>query len=946
MFEYASASSCLDLRMTRLYTLGRFELCDRDGVPFHVQPKRLALLAYLAAAASSGPVRRDTVLGLFWPELGQAEARRALRQALHYLRRFAGADAIAARADDQLALTAAVECDVVQVQRCIAASDDEGALRQYGGDFLAGVFLAEVAPEFDEWLERTRARLRASAAAAAWRLSERSAAAGDAAAAAVAALRALELVPDDEGALRRALDVLVQIGDRGRALRVYESWSQRLAREFDATPAAETVALIERIRAESHHPRTAAGAAPAPLATEHADDAAVPDAAARTAPVAARAARIATRSPPAVSRVLPVAASLAVVLALSAILTVRARAPETVAGDDEESTVVVADLTSSLSDSALVRALGEIVRVDLAQSRGLRVLSPTQVRTVLQRMTLAPDALLTDSITRELAVREGVKAIVSGEVSQVAGRYLLSVRLVSAADGTLLAAARETADSTDLVAAAGRLTRVLRLQLGESLRSVRSTPPLSSVTTPSLPALRAYSDAMVESEERGDRIAAIALLDRAVELDSGFAAAYRMLGSLHSSQADPGRSQAALARAIEFRDRLPLRERYLTLGSYHRNVTREYDKSIAAYRALLELYPRNVPALNNLSLVHAEQRAHAQAERLLLRAISIDSTIAILYFGLGQALINQGRFTEAQNVLETVERRFPGNVAQMLTWTYLNAARQDWSEAERHIRRRLENARANGRAADEADALQTLGQIQLLTGRVRAAEPTLRESRAIAHSLGIPRRVLFTTVQLAWLELRYRDRPARALALVDSVLVAYPLDGVASGDRPYRELAELLAALGARDHLRRFQAIAVTDSAARLDVDGAPGRALSGFAAAAAGRQREAIRDLRLVDATERCPICVLPALGDIYERTGDSEAAVAAYRRYVDTPWMWRFEPDAPHLGWTMLRLIDLYRRAGRDAEAAAVQARLDGLWRNADPEVRALLTQPSRGA
>src|SRR5260370_18722313 len=54
------------------------------------QPKRVALLAYLAAATPRRLHRRDSLVALFWPELDQEHARPALRQALHGLRHALG----------------------------------------------------------------------------------------------------------------------------------------------------------------------------------------------------------------------------------------------------------------------------------------------------------------------------------------------------------------------------------------------------------------------------------------------------------------------------------------------------------------------------------------------------------------------------------------------------------------------------------------------------------------------------------------------------------------------------------------------------------------------------------------------------------------------------------------------------------------------------------------
>src|SRR5256884_5668442 len=69
----------------------------RDAGSLLSQPRRLALLAYLAAATPRGPHRRDTLLALLWPELDQEHARAALRQSLHVLREALGDDVVVTR---------------------------------------------------------------------------------------------------------------------------------------------------------------------------------------------------------------------------------------------------------------------------------------------------------------------------------------------------------------------------------------------------------------------------------------------------------------------------------------------------------------------------------------------------------------------------------------------------------------------------------------------------------------------------------------------------------------------------------------------------------------------------------------------------------------------------------------------------------------------------------
>src|SRR2546426_1437274 len=84
-----------------LGTLHLIDAAGREVKSLLTRPRRLALLAYLAAATPRGLHRRDSLLALFWPELDQEHARAALRQALHVVRDALGADVIVTRGDER-----------------------------------------------------------------------------------------------------------------------------------------------------------------------------------------------------------------------------------------------------------------------------------------------------------------------------------------------------------------------------------------------------------------------------------------------------------------------------------------------------------------------------------------------------------------------------------------------------------------------------------------------------------------------------------------------------------------------------------------------------------------------------------------------------------------------------------------------------------------------------
>ncbi|MBI4408708.1 MAG: response regulator [Gemmatimonadetes bacterium] len=263
--------------MIELRTLGGLDLRSADGAELRsilVQPRRVALLAYLALELPRGFHRRDKLLPLFWAELDAEHARGALRNALHYLRRSLGEGVLLRRGDDEVGLDAkALWCDAAAFEAALAQGRAAEALELYRGHLLQGFFVSD-APGFERWLEGARTRLRERAAQAAWTLADAEEASGNGLGAAQWARSAVAFLPFDESAIRRLIELLDRRGDRAGAIRAYEEWSRQLAEAFDLEPSPETRAVAEGIRARARPAPPApallglglAGSEPAPRA--------------------------------------------------------------------------------------------------------------------------------------------------------------------------------------------------------------------------------------------------------------------------------------------------------------------------------------------------------------------------------------------------------------------------------------------------------------------------------------------------------------------------------------------------------------------------------------------------------------------------------------------------------------------------------------------------------
>ncbi|HEU4721098.1 MAG TPA: serine/threonine-protein kinase, partial [Gemmatimonadaceae bacterium] len=81
---------------------------------------------------------------------------------------------------------------------------------------------------------------------------------------------------------------------------------------------------------------------------------------------------------------------------------------------EENEKILVADLQSQTSDTTLGPVVTDAFRTALGQSRSVNVVQATTVRDVLRRMQRPADSHVDFALAREIATREGIKAVIDG----------------------------------------------------------------------------------------------------------------------------------------------------------------------------------------------------------------------------------------------------------------------------------------------------------------------------------------------------------------------------------------------------------------------------------------------------------------------------------------------------------------------------------------------------
>jgi DNA-binding SARP family transcriptional activator/pimeloyl-ACP methyl ester carboxylesterase len=215
--------------------------CDDQLCQFALR-KGLALLIYLAEA--KGPVGRDVVSTMLWPESSEEVVRARLRRLLYRLRLTLGDVLTSDRSTVRWSSAIDLQVDSRLFEQACDRGEFEYACRLYPGDFLEG-FSPGDCPQFDEWAFFRREALRGRAIQALERVVHDKHAAGDYAAAAAYAGRLVEFDPLSEVYGRHLIRNLLLAGDRAAAERHLKALTQRLRDELDVAPEAETRALLE-----------------------------------------------------------------------------------------------------------------------------------------------------------------------------------------------------------------------------------------------------------------------------------------------------------------------------------------------------------------------------------------------------------------------------------------------------------------------------------------------------------------------------------------------------------------------------------------------------------------------------------------------------------------------------------------------------------------------------
>jgi serine/threonine protein kinase/tetratricopeptide (TPR) repeat protein len=319
----------------------------------------------------------------------------------------------------------------------------------------------------------------------------------------------------------------------------------------------------------------------------------------------------------------------------------------------EKDSILLADFVNTTGDAVFDGTLKQALAVQLEQSPYLNVLPQSRIQAALRLMGRPPDERVTSDVAREICVRDGVKAMLTGSISALGSHYVIDLNAVNAQTGDSLGRAQVESESKEQVLKSlDQAASSLRQKLGESIGSVQKfATPLEQATTSSLEALQAFTLGQAEHSKLDDD-KAVPHLKRAIELDPNFAMAYGTLGVVYGNLSQTNQQLANLSKAFELKDRASEREKLYISAHYYSEVTREVDKALAIYEQWKQTYPRDSVPWDNLALGYQSTGHPEKSLSNASEAMRLNPKDRFANANLADAYHSLGRYDEAKAVIE------------------------------------------------------------------------------------------------------------------------------------------------------------------------------------------------------------------------------------------------------------------------------------------------------
>jgi serine/threonine protein kinase/tetratricopeptide (TPR) repeat protein len=347
--------------------------------------------------------------------------------------------------------------------------------------------------------------------------------------------------------------------------------------------------------------------------------------------------------------------------------------------------IIVADFVNQTGDPVFESTLNQALAVQLGQSPVLDIIGQRHLHQSLKYLGKKPDTVITPEIAREIGEREGIKAILTGTISNLGGDYIITLAAQNTATGEEIASVQTQAPAKDKVLdALNQGASQMRAKLGESLASIQKlNTPFGQATTPSLEAFRAYALGDAAHARGNDIPEAEGHYKRALDLDPKLAMAWARLGVIYLNSGQTGKAMEYFSKAHELSNDVSERERFYIDGHYYAEVLGDLNKATEILQVAIQEYPLQIDNYINIGVLYGQQGELDKERDVLLKSLAIQPDDAVALGDLMVSYARAGQPEEAEKYMAQAKKLGLNGTDILVYEMILDAVTGDYAAAQK-----------------------------------------------------------------------------------------------------------------------------------------------------------------------------------------------------------------------------------------------------------------------
>lgn len=410
-----------------------------------------------------------------------------------------------------------------------------------------------------------------------------------------------------------------------------------------------------------------------------------------------------------------------------------------IVGPPEPVPIAVISFENQTGDPAydyLRDAIPNLLTTSLEQSRYLRVTTWERMRDLLRQMGKQDVKVIDRDLGFELCRRDSVRALVIGSYVKAGETFATDVKIIDVDSKKLLKSASSRGEG---------VASILKNQIDELSNQISSgfgipevsvaadQRPVMEVTTSSIDAYNYFLRGREEHYKLYYQDAR-RFLEKAVQLDTTFAMAYISLAVTYGALGESRLSREAYQKAFAHADKTSRRERlhieaayasvverntekriqilrqlvdeypkeklvHHSLGTYYWSTSKEYDKAITEFKAVLSLDPKTGVTLSNLGYTYLSLGDYDKAMECFTRYAAVSPGDANPIDDMGEAYYYMGKPDQA---IEKFKEAYAIEPKWGSRWgvAHMYALKEDYPTALQYLDEHISRTDANGRKAD------------------------------------------------------------------------------------------------------------------------------------------------------------------------------------------------------------------------------------------------------